>query len=64
MNQKDLRKLAKQIAKLESHLQDEEITDEDRARTEGEIEHLCLRVTSFSELDQLDEMIQDFLKKN
>ena len=51
MNQKDLRKLAKQIAKLESHLQDEEITDEDRARTEGEIEHLCLRVTSFSELD-------------
>lgn len=64
MNQKDLRKLAKQIAKLESCLQNEEITDDDKVQIESEIERLCLRVTSFSDIDKLDEMIQDFLKKN
>lgn len=62
MNQKDLKKLAKKIADLETKLQSDDISMEDREIIEREIEKSCMKVTSLYEMDQLDELIQKYLK--
>ena len=63
MNKKDMKKLAKQIAQLEHKLQTEDLTEIEQDETEAQIETLCMKVTTFQDMDELDEMIQDFLKK-
>lgn len=62
MNKKDMKKLAKQIAQLEHKLQTEDLTETEQDETEAQIETLCMKVTTFQDMDELDEMIQDFLK--
>lgn len=62
MNKKDMKKLAKQIAQLEHKLQTEDLTEIEQDETEAQIETLCMKVTTFQDMDELDEMIQDFLK--
>lgn len=60
MKQKELKNLAKKIAKLELTIQntnDANVIDE----CEQEIMYLTGRVTSFEEIDTLDEMIQEIL---
>lgn len=60
MNQKDLKKLAKTVAKLEKTLAT--TTDEvEKANIEGQIETLCAKVSSFEEVIILDELIQDYM---
>ena len=63
MNKKDMKKLAKQIAQLEHQLETESLTQIERDEIETQIETLCMKVTTFQDMDELDEMIQDFLKK-
>lgn len=63
MNKKDMKKLAKQIAQLEHRLETESLTQIERDEIETQIEALCMKVTTFQDMDELDEMIQDFLKK-
>ena len=57
-----MKKLAKQIAQLEHKLQTEDLTEIEQDETEAQIETLCMKVTTFQDMDELDEMIQDFLK--
>ncbi len=60
MNQKDLKKLAKTVAKLEKTLAT--TTDEvEKANIESQIETLCAKVSSFEEVIILDELIQDYM---
>lgn len=61
MKQKELKNLAKKIAKLELTIQN---TDDANviAECEQEIMYLTGRVTSFEEIDILDEMIQEILQ--
>ena len=61
MKQKELKNLAKKIAKLELTIQN---TDDVNviAECEQEIMYLTGRVTSFEEIDILDEMIQEILQ--
>ena len=61
MKQKELKNLAKKIAKLELTIQN---TDDVNviAECEQEIMYLTGRVTSFEEFDILDEMIQEILQ--
>jgi hypothetical protein len=60
MNQKDLKKLAKTVAKLEKMLAT--TTDEvEKANIESQIETLCAKVSSFEEVIILDELIQDYM---
>ena len=63
MKQKELKNLAKQIAQLEIKLQTEDLGDTERWNIENQIERLCTRVTSFEEMELLDEMIQNFFEK-
>ena len=63
MKQKEIKNLAKSIAKLEYRLQTEDMGDTERWEIESQIERLCMRVTRFEEMELLDEMVQDFLKK-
>lgn len=62
MNKKDMKKLAKSIAQLEHRLQTEDLSDVEQDEIEAQIEMLCMKVTTFQDMDELDEMIQDFLK--
>lgn len=64
MNQKDLKKIAKQIAKLEKQLQSEGLSADEQKEIETKIETLCMKVTSFQDMDLLDEMIQENLKNS
>lgn len=61
MKQKELKNLAKKIAKLELTIQN---TDDANviAECEQEIMYLTGRVTSFEEIDILDEIIQEILQ--
>ena len=61
MKNKELRNLAKKIAKLELAIQNSPDENE-KAQYEQEIMYLTGRITSFEEIDILDEMIQDFLQ--
>lgn len=61
MRQKELKNLAKKIAKLELTIQNTDDADM-IAECEQEIMYLTGRVTSFEEIDILDEMIQEILQ--
>lgn len=63
MKQKELKNLAKRIAKLELTIQNSEDNYE-ISQCEQEIIYLTGRVTSFEEIDLLDEMIQEILQKS
>ena len=59
MRQKDLRKLAKQIAKLEKTSRD--CTPDEKPAIEEEIMRLSSHVDSIEDLMDLDEMVMDLL---
>lgn len=61
MKQKELKNLAKKIAKLELTIQG---TDDPEviAQCETDIMYLTGKVTSFEEIDILDELIQEILQ--
>ena len=61
MKQKELKNLAKKIAKLELTIQNTDDTNV-IAECEQEIMYLTGKVTSFEEIDILDEMIQEILQ--
>lgn len=63
MKQKELKNLAKKIAKLEIQMNNS--TDEDEVELiANEMMVLTGRVHSFEELDLLDEMIQEILQNS
>lgn len=63
MKQKELKNLAKKIAKLEIQMNNS--TDEDEIELiANEMMVLTGRVHSFEELDLLDEMIQEILQNS
>ena len=62
MKKKELKNLAKKIAKYESILQNS--TDaKEKEQVQNEIMKLTSEVHSFEDIDLLDEMIQEFLEK-
>ena len=62
MKKKELKNLAKKIVKYELILQNS--TDEkEKKQAQSEIMKLSSEVHSFDDIDLLDEMIQEFLKK-
>ncbi len=62
MKKKELKNLAKKIAKYELILQNS--TDEkEKKQAQSEIMKLSSEVHSFEDIDLLDEMIQELLKK-
>ena len=61
MKQKELKNLAKKIAKLELTMQGTDDPDV-IAQCENEIMYLTGKVTSFEEIDMLDELIQEILQ--
>lgn len=62
MKQKELKNLAKKIAKLELIIQNS--TDDDEIwECEQDIMYLTGKVTSFDEIDTLDEMIQEIIRE-
>lgn len=62
MKKKELKNLAKKIAKYELILQNS--TDEkEKKQVQSEIMKLSSEVHSFEDIDLLDEMIQELLKK-
>lgn len=62
MKKKELKNLAKKIVKYELILQDS--TDEkEKKQAQSEIMKLSSEVHSFEDIDLLDEMIQELLKK-
>lgn len=63
MTNKEIKKLAKQIASLEIKLQTDTLSSEERKAIERQIETLCMKVHSFQDMDLLDEEIQKNLKK-
>lgn len=63
MKQKELKNLAKKIAKLEIQMNNS--TDEDEIELiANEMMALTGRVHSFEELDLLDEMVQEILQNS
>lgn len=63
MNKKELKNLAKKIAKYEKIIQTTEDAKE-RRNAENEIMKLTSSVKSFDDLMTLDEIIQDILEEN
>lgn len=63
MKEKELRNLAKKIAKQETIIQTSS-DEEEVNRAATEIIFLTGKVRSFEDLDLLDEMIQEILQKN
>lgn len=63
MKQKELKNLAKKIAKLETIIQASADENEINKAT-TEIMVLTGKVHSFEELDLLDEMVQEILQQN
>lgn len=62
MKKKELKNLAKKIAKYELILQNS--TDaKEKEQAQNEIMKLTSEVHSFEDIDLLDEMIQEFLEK-
>ena len=62
MKKKELKNLAKKIAKYELILQYSTDTKE-KEQAQNEIMKLTSEVHSFEDIDLLDEMIQEFLEK-
>lgn len=62
MKKKELKNLAKQIAKLEQIIQANEDATTVRNAKDAEI-HLINKVTDLSDLDLLDDMIQEYMQE-
>lgn len=62
MKKKELKNLAKQIAKLEQIIQANEDSTTVRNAKDAEI-HLINKVTDLSDLDLLDDMIQEYMQE-
>lgn len=62
MKKKELKNLAKKIAQAEYVLQNSD-NDEEREAAKNEIFRISSGIHSFEDLDLLDEMVQEFLKK-
>ncbi len=62
MKKKELKNLAKKIANCEYIIQTSQDSDE-LNKAKNEIFKLTSGVTSFEDLDYMDEMVQEFLKK-
>ena len=62
MKKKELKNLAKKIAQAEYVLQNSDDIDE-KQQARDEILKVSSGVHSFEDLDLLDEMVQEFLKK-
>lgn len=62
MKKKELKNLAKQIAKLEQIIQANEDPTTVRNAKDAEI-HLINKVTDLSDLDLLDDMIQEYMQE-
>lgn len=63
MKKKELKNLAKKIAKYELILQNSTNAKE-KEQAQNEIMKLTSEVRNFEDIDLLDEMIQEFLEKN
>lgn len=61
MNKKELRNLAKKIAKAERVLQDKSADEAAKQQAREEIFFWSGRVTSLDDICELDELIQDIL---
>ena len=62
MKKKELKNLAEKIAKCEYVIENSE-DDTTKQAAQVEIMRLTSKVHDFQDLDQLDELIQDILKK-
>lgn len=62
MTKKELKNLAKQIAKLEKIIQANEDSDAVREAKNAEIK-LVNKITDFSDLDLLDDMVQQYMQE-
>lgn len=63
MKQKELKNLAKKVAKLETDYQATDSSDEKR-KIEQELMKISASVHDFEDLAVLDELVQDLLKDN
>ena len=61
MKKKELRNLAKQIAKLERVIQESQDSTAVNDAKNAEI-HLINKITDFSDMDLLDEMVQQYMQ--
>ena len=62
MKKKELRNLAKQIAKLERVIQENQDSTAVNDAKNAEI-HLINKITDFSDMDLLDEMVQQYMQE-
>ena len=62
MKTKELKNLAKKIAKAEKAIQDATNEDE-KALAEEEVMRLCGKVTNFQDMINLDELVQEALEE-
>lgn len=63
MKKKELKTLAKKIAELEQIIQANEDADKVAAAKNEELK-LASKVTDFSDLDLLDDMVQKYMQEN
>lgn len=64
MKKKEIKNLAKKIAEQELIIQNPRSSLDERGRAECEIERLSSKIESFDDMDLLDDLIQEFLRKN
>lgn len=63
MKKKEMKEIAKKIAKLELIIQDPLSTIEAKKKAEKEIMNISFNVGNLSDLDLIDEMVQEILEK-
>lgn len=63
MKKKEMKEVAKKIAKLELIIQDPLSTTEAKKKAEKEIMNISFNVGNLSDLDSIDEMVQEILEK-
>lgn len=61
MKRKELKNIAKSLAAQEQILQSNEATQAERAAAQNEIFRLSSKLTSLTEMEMVDEMVQEFL---
>ena len=63
MKKKEMKEVAKKIAKLELIIQDPSSTIEVKKKAEKEIMNISFNVGNLQDLDLIDEMVQEILEK-
>lgn len=63
MKKKEMKEVAKKIAKLELIIQNPSSTIEVKKKAEKEIMNISFNVGNLSDLDLIDEMVQEILEK-